>query len=253
LTFRDDPYHQPHREKQLHKPRIDPHVNLAKCITTSGGDNAHYSGTRRYTVRELAELQGFPARHHFTGTDANARKQAGNAWPPTASKHYFAGWGAFHEAFDHGYIDAEDEVLDLYEFLENKGIAIPRPATIDVDRFDVGDVVEEPKFRYLHRIEKTVHPKFPLPLWGKSKEIDRKPRVKVEKRVIRPQRQRNRDAETIDLLDGLFDGVNDEGDDDVRQDRRSRPRRPARIIQDASQEIIEISSESEDEMDEDSD
>jgi hypothetical protein len=215
----------------------------------------HYSGTRRNTVRELAALQGFPPRFHFTGSNHEALKQCGNAWPPTASKVYFTLWAAHREAFDHGFIDAEDEVLDLYEFLENKGIVIPKPAAIDVDLFnaDAGNVAQEPEFRYLHRIEKTVHPKFPLPLWGKRKEIDRKPQINVRKRVNRLQQPRNREEESIDLLDGFFDGAGTEADDDVRQNRRATQRRPARVIEHASREIVDISSESEMDMDMDSD
>jgi hypothetical protein len=70
-----------------------------------------------------------------------------------------------------------------------------------------------------------------------------------QRSASRPQRPRNREAETIDLLDGLFDGA----DDGVRETIEVGARRPAHIIQNASHEIVEISSESDEEMDEDSD
>jgi DNA (cytosine-5)-methyltransferase 1 len=65
--------------------------SLAKCITTSGGQfNHHPSGWRKYNVREMACLQGFPTHHAFsTGNIGPAMKQIGNAVPPTLGKPWF--------------------------------------------------------------------------------------------------------------------------------------------------------------------
>ena len=58
---------------------------VANCITTSGGENTtHPSGTRSFTHRELACLQGFPLEHKF-GT-MEVRKQIGNAVAPIVGK-----------------------------------------------------------------------------------------------------------------------------------------------------------------------
>ncbi|KAF2830238.1 S-adenosyl-L-methionine-dependent methyltransferase, partial [Ophiobolus disseminans] len=127
MSFRTDIYHQPLFEKRLDLPSIDPHVNLAKCVTTSGGDNVHYSGKRANTVRELASFQGLPPDFKFAGSVTEAKKQCGNTWPAKANKVYFALWAAHREAFDNGLINAEDEILDLYAFLEAKGVDIPKP------------------------------------------------------------------------------------------------------------------------------
>jgi DNA (cytosine-5)-methyltransferase 1 len=220
MNLRNDPYHQPHNEKRLDKPSVNPHVNLAKCITGGGGGNWHYSGKRAYTVRELAELQGFRSQFHFTGSITQAKRQCGNAWP-IASKAYFLVVAATREAFDHGYIDEEDEIHDLYDHLEAKGIQIPRLPSIDIDLLDdrpasrVGS--REPQFRYLNRIEKTTQPNFPisLALWGKRKEIDPKPQRKKTKIVPR----------SANLMDGLLDDIEDAADSAPRRNIPGRRRR----------------------------
>jgi DNA (cytosine-5)-methyltransferase 1 len=203
LSFKNDPYHQPQLEKRLDLQATDPHINLAKCITTSGGDNVHYSGKRANTVRELASFQGFRPDFHFTGSVTEAKKQCGNAWPVKANRAYFAIWAAHREAFNDGLINAEDEVLDLYDFLETKGITIPQPLSIDVDLLDLGvnlindsprrTGIREPEYRYLPRIEKTVRPLFPLSLWGKGKAID-------------PLPQRRKDIRTSRISDRMSNG-----------------------------------------------
>jgi DNA (cytosine-5)-methyltransferase 1 len=186
-SLRYDPYHQAHREKRTNVKAIDPHVSLAKCITTNGGDNVHYSGKRTYTVRELASFQGIGSDFHFTGSVSEAKKQCGNVWPPGSNTAYFRVWAAHREAFDNGYLDAEDEVLDLHDVLEAKGIPIPKPPVIDVDIFDVparraGN--PEPDFRYLPRIEKAVRPNYPLQIWAKYKDIDPLPQRPRKKHAI---------------------------------------------------------------------
>lgn len=59
------------------------------CITTSGDQKhpGHPSGTRGWTHRELAALQGFPHNHVFVARAI--RKQIGNAVPPIIAKILF--------------------------------------------------------------------------------------------------------------------------------------------------------------------
>ncbi|EON99001.1 putative rip defective protein [Phaeoacremonium minimum UCRPA7] len=57
---------------------------LPRTITTSGGQNYHYSGTRDFTYREYASLQGFPVWHRFVAP--GIKKQIGNAFPPCVVK-----------------------------------------------------------------------------------------------------------------------------------------------------------------------
>lgn len=49
--------------------------------------NSHPSGTRCFTDRELACLQGFPLEHHFG--PRGVKKQIGNAVPPVVAKVFF--------------------------------------------------------------------------------------------------------------------------------------------------------------------
>ncbi|KAH7361202.1 S-adenosyl-L-methionine-dependent methyltransferase [Pyrenochaeta sp. MPI-SDFR-AT-0127] len=179
-TLRHDPYHQPDREKRIDQKATDPHVNLAHCVTTSGDENVHYSGTRPYTCRELSQFQGFSLDFRFTGSVTEAKKQCGNAWPPVASRVYFLTWAAHKECFERGHMDAEDEVLDLYDFLEKKGITIPKPVPIDIDSLNSlqPNSLQPPSraaeihYRYVNRIDKTVKPRHPLQLWARRKAID---------------------------------------------------------------------------------
>ncbi|KAL8655537.1 MAG: hypothetical protein Q9226_003014 [Calogaya cf. arnoldii] len=53
---------------------------LANTITCGGGGLVHPSGTRDYTIREFATLQGFGPEHEFGSK--GAKKQIGNAVPP---------------------------------------------------------------------------------------------------------------------------------------------------------------------------
>ena len=245
---RPDPYHRPELEKQLNEQAFDPHTNLAKCITTSGGDNVHYSGKRSNTCRELSQFQGFRTTFHFTGSVTEAKKQCGNAWPVKSNTVYFLTWAAHMEAFDHGFIDAEDEVLDLYDFLENKGITIPKPAPIDVDLFDTGSPAPESEYRYLPRIDKTVKPRFPLQLWGRRKEIDPLPQRRRRNRALQPftfssgfedinERFSTRDSVTV--TSRRRRRMDSDNGDSARASLTVIPRRKRRAIRD-DDEIITI-------------
>ena len=53
---------------------------LAGTITTGGLDSYHPSGTREFTLREFASLQGFPRYHIFRGNKTSIKRQIGNAF-----------------------------------------------------------------------------------------------------------------------------------------------------------------------------
>lgn len=82
-----DPLHNPRAMRRLNLPPWDADRILPRCITTSGGQNYHFSGARELTLRELASLQGFPAYHAFEGP--YVKKQIGNAFPPVVAEHLF--------------------------------------------------------------------------------------------------------------------------------------------------------------------
>jgi hypothetical protein len=162
-----------------------------------------------------------------------ATKQIGNAFPPVVAEALYRTIAKTLEAFDKGYIDAEEDISDLDNVLEKKGARLHAPPAPPRAAFDPPTRTASSPSRYLVRDDRP----------GPSTPLSN------QRSASRPQRPRNRETETIDLLDGLFDGA----DDSVRESIGVRSRRPARIIQNASQEIVEISSESEEEMDEGSD
>jgi DNA (cytosine-5)-methyltransferase 1 len=78
-----DELHDLERTKRYAPPRRAYDANrLAGTITTGGSDFAHPSGTRDFTLREFASLQGFPRYHKFKGTRTSIKRQIGNAFPP---------------------------------------------------------------------------------------------------------------------------------------------------------------------------
>lgn len=94
------------------KPAYDPHGFLKGCITTSGGDNYHYEGTRRYTVREMALFQTFHYEYQFFGSRTQTMKQVGNAFPPSIAETMYKTIVMTLQAFDEGLIGAEDDLTD---------------------------------------------------------------------------------------------------------------------------------------------
>ncbi|KAI9779190.1 MAG: hypothetical protein M1816_003647 [Peltula sp. TS41687] len=80
--------HDPETAQRLSLPPYSGDIPLPRCITTSGGQNVHPSGTRKFTLREFACLQGFPMDYKFG--DTRVLKQIGNAVPPSVGKIFFA-------------------------------------------------------------------------------------------------------------------------------------------------------------------
>jgi DNA (cytosine-5)-methyltransferase 1 len=78
-----DDLHDLHAAKKYVPPRpaYDPN-RLAGTLTCGGADFCYPDGTRDFTLREFASLQGFPRYHRFLGTRTNVKRQIGNAFPP---------------------------------------------------------------------------------------------------------------------------------------------------------------------------
>jgi len=80
-----------HAPKARNLPPYDA-KRAAWCITTGGGKGRpgtyHPSGTRDFTLRELAMLQGFPWDFEFAAglTKTQIRRQIGNAVPPPLAR-----------------------------------------------------------------------------------------------------------------------------------------------------------------------
>jgi DNA (cytosine-5)-methyltransferase 1 len=192
----------------------------------------------------LSLFQSFPIDYKFYGSQGQATKQIGNAFPPVVAQALYRTIAKTLEAFDQGYIDAEDNLSDLDSILERKGAKLQPPPAVPRALFNPPSRAVSLPSRYLVRDDMS-DPTTP----SSSSSF-------TQQRASRPQQPRSRSdaaSESIDLLDGLFDGVNDSGDDDVRESIEVRPRRPARVIEHASNEIIEISSESESDEGDESD
>lgn len=81
-----DPLHTP---RLFEHPRAswNPNGLLPNTMTCGGGQNYHWSGTRDFTLREYALLQGFPPFHRFEAPAI--KKQIGNAFPPSVVKVFY--------------------------------------------------------------------------------------------------------------------------------------------------------------------
>lgn len=78
-----DNLHDVANARRFDPPRARLDTNcLAGTITTGGGDIYFPDGTRELTLREWANLQGFPKNHVFHGNKTSIRRQIGNAFPP---------------------------------------------------------------------------------------------------------------------------------------------------------------------------
>ncbi|KAL2020990.1 hypothetical protein VTK56DRAFT_7764 [Thermocarpiscus australiensis] len=79
---RGNELHRPERSRRFDPPKAPWEPNqLARTITTNGGQNYHWDGKRDFTLLEYAALQGFPTWHKFKGR--YIKKQIGNAFAPS--------------------------------------------------------------------------------------------------------------------------------------------------------------------------
>lgn len=246
LAFRpmNDYYHQPKTAKEPREP-YDPKTFLKGCITTSGGVTYHYTGTRRYTPRELSLLQSFPYGYKFTGGQGEATKQIGNAFPPIMAEALYRTIAKTLEAFDQGHIEAEDDLSDLDDLLQQKGVKLRGVPPAPRSSFDAPTRSAGLQSRYLVRdVART----------GRASSSSRS--QFAQGRAARHQQPRNMsngDTQSMNLLDGLLDDFEIVEDDDVRETTEPGPRhrRPAQIITNTNHAVIEVSSSSE--SDDDSD
>lgn len=224
----NDKYHQTKPTRNPREPH-SPQMFLKGCITTNGGGDAsyHFSGLRKYTPRELSLFQSFPPSYRFTGGQGDAIKQIGNAFPPIMAEVLYRTIAKTLEAFDKGFIEAEDDLSDLDELLEKKGAVLQNAQSKPRASFN------SPR----RARNTTCTPSRFAQAGGAS----------------RPQQSRNRNSSFHDmnLLDGLFDGSQDSDSDVVETTEPLSPRirRPATVIMNVSQHVIEVSSGSEDDYD----
>lgn len=215
----DDKYHQPHKMKVCNATPYDPETSFLKgCITTSGGDNHHFSGKSKYTARQLSLFQGFPPGFHFNGSCTKAIETIGNAVPVNMEKSTIEICAQTLEAFDHGLIEPEEDIADLYETLKRKGITIP-PNTPPRRSFLDGSIHADSKpsqYRYLCRLKKN-----PAKLTSESTPVNKQSLFSRTQKIA-PLPQRKREHRPSSFHFGLID----EGDDDYNYELPTPSRRP---------------------------
>ena len=219
------------------RPAYSPHSFLKGCITSGGGENYHPSGQRRFTPRELSLFQSFPYEYKWTGGMGEATKQIGNAFPPVVAEALYRTITKTLEAFDKGYIEAEDDITDLDEVLRRKGVVLGRQRAVGGSVFDVPVRAASQPSRYLIRDENA----------GSGATFQSSPFARTQVSTRRQPGMRAASAfENMGLMDEL---LGDNVEDEIRPSVETAPCRPFRAgstVEDA----IEVLSSSEEENDE---
>ncbi|GAO15965.1 hypothetical protein UVI_02055450 [Ustilaginoidea virens] len=82
-----DELHDLSSTKRFHPRRTPLSFDAQVGTICTGGNDFYYpDGSREYTLREYACLQGFPISHVFRGTKGTVKRHIGNAFPPNTVK-----------------------------------------------------------------------------------------------------------------------------------------------------------------------
>lgn len=147
-----DRYHKLHKQVPVSEQVYDPYTKFVDCIVTGGVTSPHWSG-EKFTPRELALLQSLPYHHHLTGSWSQAIKQIGNMFPPLMAELVYRTCAQTLEAFDCGFIDADEDIDDLNITLVEKGVDIPKISHAPTSLFDLTGPATQSPYRYLSRPE----------------------------------------------------------------------------------------------------
>ncbi|KAF1358962.1 S-adenosyl-L-methionine-dependent methyltransferase [Lizonia empirigonia] len=185
----NDEYHQP---KPMTTPKLpyDPRAFLKGCITTNGGDNYHYEGQRKYTVREMSLFQSFSYFYQFNGKNTQAMKQVGNAFTPVIAEAMYRSVVATLKAFDKGLIGAEDDLTDLDGVLAQSRLNSSNTSTTPPSPFD------NPSSRTRPQLQN-------------SRETFALPGRKLMNQTRRSRTSRDQTCPEISSFSGLLDGSSD--------------------------------------------
>lgn len=94
-------------------------------------------------------LQSLPHDYKLSGSWAQATKQLGNMWPPVSAEPVYRSCAQTLEAFDHGLIDADEDIDDINVTLIEKGVDIPGSSLASPSTFDAQDSVTASPYRYI--------------------------------------------------------------------------------------------------------
>lgn len=145
-----DEYHTLHEQIPPEKWLYDPYTKFVDCILTSGPKCRHWNG-EKFSPRELAILQSLPYFHRLSGTRRQAIKQIGNMFPPVMAELIYRTCAQTLEAFDHGFISADEDIDDLNVTLIEKGVDIPELSSTSASVFDLTGSLSKSPYRYLSR------------------------------------------------------------------------------------------------------
>lgn len=86
----DAPGHDLYTMRRFNRDPKDP-MTLSGTIKCGGNSKNvyHPSGSRGYTIKEMALIQTFPMDYEFIGNKGSQSRQIGNAVPPLAAKAIF--------------------------------------------------------------------------------------------------------------------------------------------------------------------
>jgi DNA (cytosine-5)-methyltransferase 1 len=100
--------------RRYNPPRqaYDPN-RLSGTLTTAGTTSCYPDGTRDFTLRELASLQGFPKHHRFQGGRTCVKRQIGNAFPPNTVQVLYEHLKAWLVEQDGRAIVRHDDIITL--------------------------------------------------------------------------------------------------------------------------------------------
>jgi DNA (cytosine-5)-methyltransferase 1 len=231
----NDPYHQPKLYPEP-RPAYNPRTFLKGCITTGGTTATHPSGTRPFTPRELSLFQSFPYVYQFTGPNCDAKKQIGNAFPPVMAQAVYQIISRTLEAFDNGLIGAEDDLSDLDALLVQRGENDPQQRhTPGLGGFTRSNNI----------------PRTPSQVPGSR--TARTPGSQTASPSVRnngsePMRSQRRTEDafpSMNLFDGVLNGISDFADGSTASGSRNDRRRREPSIPDQDDEVIYVPSDSE--------
>jgi len=226
----NDPYHQP---KWFPIPRAayNPRTFLQGCITTGGTTACHPSGKRHFTPRELSLCQSFPYVYEFTGAQGEAKKQIGNAFPPIMAQAMYQTIAQTLEAFEKGLIGAEDDLSDLDAILRPSGESVPQQRRLD--SFTGSATPHRPSRTASSRMARATE----------SRTASPSTRHRAES--MQPRRRNASGFPSLNLLDGVLDGISNFANRSTASASRSTRRRREPSIPGDDDEVIYIPSDSE--------
>ena len=171
--------------------------------------------------------------YEFTGAKGEATKQIGNAFPPIMAQAIYQTISKTLEAFEKGLIGAEDDLsdLDLDLILEQSGESAPQQRRLD--SFTGSATPHRPSRTASSRMARATE----------SRTASTSTRHRAES--MQPRHRNASGFPSLNLLDGVLDGISNFANRSTASASRSTRRRREPSIPGDDDEVIYISSDSE--------